>query len=113
MFPGINPRKMQQMMRQMGVQQVEIDAQEVIIRTADKDLIVLNPSVIKVNMMGQETLQITGHMTERARVEKVDISSEDVETVKEQTGASTEMARKALEETKGDLAEAILALKKE
>ena len=41
------------------------------------------------------------------------ISSEDVETVKEQTGASTEMARKALEETKGDLAEAILALKKE
>ncbi|MBI2151660.1 nascent polypeptide-associated complex protein [Candidatus Woesearchaeota archaeon] len=114
MFPGMNPRKMQQMMRQMGVQQEEINAQEVIIRTPDKDIIVVNPSVIKVNMMGQETLQITGQIKERPRIEKTEeISLEDIETVQEQTGATAQAARQALEEANGDLAEAILALKKE
>ena len=60
MFPGMNPRKMQQMMKKMGIQQQEIDAQEVIIKTKDKQLIFSQPQVSKVNMMGQDTFQIIG-----------------------------------------------------
>ena len=66
MFPGMNPRKVQQMMKQMGVQQVDIPATEVIIKTDEKEIIITSPSVAKVNMMGQETFQISGTIEERA-----------------------------------------------
>ena len=45
MFPGVNPRKMQQMMKRMGIQQQEIDAQEEIIKTKDKQLVFSQPQV--------------------------------------------------------------------
>jgi len=115
MFPGINPRKMQQMMRQMGIQQQEINATEVIIKTANKELVITHPSVAKVNMMGQETFQISGEITERelSTVSSApDLSEEDVKTVMEQTGADQKPAKKALQEADGDLAQAILNLKK-
>ncbi len=48
----MNPRQMQQMMRKMGIQQQEIDATEVIIKTADKEIVITEPNVSKVNMMG-------------------------------------------------------------
>ena len=38
-------------------------------------------------------------------------SDDDVKLVQEQTGADAEAARKALEETQGDMAEAIIRLK--
>jgi nascent polypeptide-associated complex subunit alpha len=110
MFPGMNPRKMQQMMKKMGIQQIEIPATEVIIRQDDKDLIVTNPQVSKVNMMGQETLQITGDMEERSRDIKVEISDDDVNTVVEQTGKDPESVRLALEKNNGDLAQTILEM---
>ena len=106
---------MQQMMRQMGIQQQEINATEVIIKTADKEFIITNPSVAKVNMMGQETFQISGEITERELSSTSlasEISEEDIKTVMEQTGADQKSAKKALEEADGDLAQAILNLKK-
>ncbi len=105
----MNPRKMQQMMKQLGIQQVDIAAEEVIIRTAQKDIIISQPSVAKVNMMGQETFQISGTVTERKR----GISEEDIETVMEQTNASRENVQKALEDSNGDLAQAIINLRGE
>ena len=111
MFPGMNPRKMQQMMKQLGIQQVDIPASEVIIRTADKDIIITNPSVAKVNMMGQETFQISGEIREESRNTTPDISEEDIKTVMEQTGVDKNTAKKAIETANGDLAEAILSLK--
>lgn len=110
MFGNINPRQMQKMMARMGMQQQEIDASEVIIRTAEKELVFVKPSVSKVNVMGQETWQIVGKAQERKREA---FSDEDVRTVMEQTGVDAEKAREALEESKGDLAEAILKLKKD
>ncbi len=110
MIPGLNPRKMQQMMKQLGIQQVDIPATEVIIRTAEKEIIITSPSVAKVNMMGQETFQISGEIHERPRSTVPTISTEDVETVMEQTGVDKEKARKAIEQHRGDLAEAILEL---
>ncbi len=107
----MNPRKMQQMMKQLGIQQVEIPATEVIIKTKDKTIIITNPSVSKVNMIGQENFQISGEVHEEEVSSVPDISDEDVRTVMEQTGASKLAARKAIEDAHGDLAEAILNLK--
>src|SRR3989344_6738802 len=104
MFPGVNPRQMQQMMRKMGIQQTEINATEVIIKTTDKEIIITNPSVAKVNMMGQETFQISGEIHERARSTSPELSEEDIKTVMEQANVSHSAAKQALEETDGDLA---------
>jgi len=105
----MNPRKLAQAMKKMGMKQVEIDAEEVIIKCSDKEIVITNPSVSKVNMMGQETYQITGNEEERTR--QIDISEEDVKTVMEQTGKNEDECRNAIEESNGDLAEAILKLK--
>ena len=113
MLPGMNPRKMQQMMKQLGIQQVEIPATEVIIKTKDKTIVITNPSVSKVNMMGQENFQISGDVHEEQVSAVPDISEEDVKTVMEQSGADRNTARKAIEKAEGDLAEAILNLKNE
>ena len=111
MFPGMNPRKMQQMMKRMGIQQVDIPATEVIIRTEDKEIVITEPSVAKVNMMGQETFQISGNIHEKEASSEPEISEDDVKTVVEQANVSEEEAKKALEESNGDIAAAILSLK--
>ncbi len=113
MFPGMNPRKMQQMMKQLGIQQQDIPATEVIIRMDNKDIIIRNPSVQKVNMMGQETFQVAGEVEEHPRDAAPEIADEDIKTVMQQTGADRDTAHKALEKHASDLAEAILSLKKE
>ena len=108
MFGGMSPKKMQAVMKQMGMSQEEIDARRVIIeKNDDSRIIIENPAVQKIKMQGQENFQISGDIREE-EVE-VEISEEDVQTVVEKTGKSEDEARKALEET-GDLAEAILKL---
>ncbi|MCX8146967.1 MAG: nascent polypeptide-associated complex protein [Candidatus Woesearchaeota archaeon] len=110
MMPGINPRMMKQAMKRMGISQQEIDAEEVIIKTRDADIIITNPEVSKVNMMGQETFQVIGNVEIRKK-DNFEINKDDIKTVMGQTGVSEKEAEKALKETKGDIAEAILKLK--
>lgn len=114
MFPGgINPKQMQQAMKRMGIQQQEIDAEEVIIKCSDKEIVIKNPSVARINMMGQKSYQISGNETERDVKREIEISEEDIETVMEQTNCSKEEALAAIKKHNGDLAEAILELKEE
>lgn len=103
----INPKQIEKAMKRMGIQATPIDAEEVIIRTPQKDIIITNPQVSRVNMMGQDTFQISGTVTEKEREMFTD---EDIEMVAEKAGVSLEEAKSALEET-GDIAEAILRLK--
>ena len=112
MIPGMNPRQMQQAMRRMGIQQTEIDAKEVIIRTEDKELVFKNPQVAKVNMMGQNTYQIIGEPEERSLSSEPEISEDDIQRVMEQAKVDKKKALAALEKHNGDLAEAIMDLKK-
>ncbi len=106
MFGNIDPKKMQAMMKQMGMSQEEIDASRVVIEKTDgSKLIIENPSVSKIKIQGQETFQILGSVSEEAE----SFSEEDVRTIVEKTGASKEIAAETLERT-GDLAEAILEL---
>lgn len=115
MIPGMNmnSRQMKQAMKKMGIQQDQIDAEQVIIRLADRDLIINNPEVSKVNMMGQQTYQIVGEPQEVARDFQIEISDEDIETVIEQTSVTREDAKQAIEESNGDLAAAIMKLNPE
>ena len=106
-MPGFNKKQLEQAMKQMGVKQENIEAEKVIIKTRDKNLVIENPEVTKINMMGQESLQITGKITEE-ELEK--FNKDDVKTVMEQTGCSEKEAIEALEETE-DIAEAIIKLK--
>jgi len=108
----MNPRKMAQAMKRMGIQQIEIEAKEVIIKLEDKEMVFQNPQVSKVNMMGQETYQIIGTPEERSISTEPEINAEDIEAVMQQANCSEEVARKAIEEAQGDLAQAILNLKK-
>lgn len=105
----LNPRQIEKMMRRMGMQASQINAEEVIIKTPEKEIVISNPQVTKINMMGQETYQVAGEVSEREREKFTD---DDVKMVAEQTKVSEEEARKVLKET-GDLAGAILKLKKE
>ena len=107
MLPGINPKQLEKVMKQMGVKQQEIEATEVVITLKDRDLIIRHPHVTKVNMMGQESLQVTGDIEERPREA---YSPEDVRTVMDQAHCSEAEARKSLDQAHGDLAEAILRL---
>lgn len=111
MFGGMNPKKMQGMMKQLGMSQQEIPASKVTIEKQDGGKIIIdNPSVTKISMQGQETFQIVGEpKEENPESEPVGISEEDVKTIAEKTGKSEEEARSALEET-GDLADAIMKL---
>lgn len=101
---NLDPRKMQSVMKQMGMSQKEIPASRVIIEKSDGKILIENPSVTKITMQGQESFQISGEIREEQ-----EISKQDIKTVVEKTNCSEEQAKKALEET-GDLAEAIMKL---
>jgi len=113
MIPGMNPRDVQKAMKKLGIKQEEIDATEVIIKTSDKEIIIQNPQVSKVNMMGQETFQVVGQPEERAVFSEPEINEDDIKTVMEQTGATEEKAKESIAENDNDLAKAIMALKGE
>jgi len=112
MLPGMNmnSKQMQQAMKKMGMEQENIEAEQVIIRLAEGDMIFSNPDVAQVNMMGQETYQITGDFDFKERDVSVSIEEEDINTVIEQTNASREEAIEAIKQANGDLAEAIKSL---
>ena len=108
MMPGMNQKQMKQAMKRMGMQQEDIDAVEVVIRTPDKEIVFSDPQVAKVNAMGQDTWQITGNYEEREI--EIEISEDDVKTVCDQTGVDEETARNTIKEYNGDLTEAIMKL---
>lgn len=104
MFGGIDPKKMQAMMKQMGIKQEEIEASRVIIEQSSGKIIIENPNVQKVTMQGQDSWQITGDAREEGG-----FSEADIEMIMEKTGKSKAEAMRALDET-GDIAEAIVKL---
>ena len=106
MFPNLDPKKMQAVMKQMGINQEDVPASKVIIEKENGSKIIINnPSVTKIKMQGQESFQITGDVSEKDE----EFSESDVEVVMQKTNCSKDEAEEALKETR-DLAEAILKL---
>jgi nascent polypeptide-associated complex subunit alpha len=116
MFPGgrVNPRQMKAMMKRMGISQEDItDVEEIVIRTKSQEYIFSEAAVSIMTVQGQKTFQIIGEpeIRERSTAPTVkEAPQEDIALVMEQTGASEEEARKALEECDGQPAEAILKI---
>ncbi|MFH1291246.1 MAG: nascent polypeptide-associated complex protein [archaeon] len=108
MFPGMNAAKMQGMMRKMGISQTPLNVKRVIFEIEEGNLIIDEPSVIRVMMQGQETYQVSGEAREE---ELNNFSEEDIEMVVNKTGKSKDEVREALETSEGDIAEAIMKLK--
>ena len=116
----LNPRDLQRMLKRMGITVEEVRASRVVVELEEGGrLVVEDPSVMLVKARGQPPLlQVMGRIREE-REEKaeeaggVEISEEDVRLVAEQAGVSLEEARRALEETGGDIAAAILKLQGE
>ncbi|WP_411963305.1 nascent polypeptide-associated complex protein [Haloferax sp. YSMS24] len=119
---GMNPRKMKQMMKQMGIDVTELDAEEVVIKTADEELVFTDAQVTRMDAQGQETYQIVGEPETRALGAGDDgdddaadeaageIPADDVAIVAQRAGVPEDEAREALEAEDGDLAAAIARL---
>lgn len=115
----LSPREAKRMQARM--RQIELDGvEEVVIRFADKETVIYNPTVVKAfipGMVESDTFQVVGEGIDRPRgsedtvSKKAIYSDSDVELIMSQTGVSKEEAIKALEEENGDLAGAIVKLK--
>ncbi|MFB6158149.1 MAG: nascent polypeptide-associated complex protein [Candidatus Nanohalobium sp.] len=99
MFGG----NMQQMMKQMGVDMEEIDADKVEVHVGDRKMVFSNPQLSKINAQGQEMFQLQGDYSEQEKGP----SQDDIDLVQEKTGCSEEEAREALKEAE-DVAEAVM-----
>ena len=132
---GMDPRKLQQMMEQMGIDMEDIEAEEVIIRTPDEELVFTDAEVQLMAAQGQKTYQVVGDPESRPRdgtttseseaseadeaaeasednessedAGPVTISEGDIELVAMRAGVDEETAREALEDNDGDLADAV------
>jgi nascent polypeptide-associated complex subunit alpha len=128
---GMDSRKMKQMMNQMGIDLEEIDAEEVIIRTAEEEHVFHDADVQRMDAQGQQTYQIVGEPDTRPRGEGAadesdvgadadteeggagaEFSDQDVEIVAQRAEVPEDRAREALAET-GDLAAAVQRLEGE
>ncbi len=107
----MSPRAARRMMQKMGMEVEEIrDATQVTIRTPNKEIIIDAPEVSVTKMQNQKIFQIMGGVVTEKNIVKDLILEEDVKLVAQQANVSIDASRKALESTKGDLAQAILLL---
>ena len=115
---GMDSRRLNAMMKRLGLKVEEIpDVVEVVIVTKSNKIVFREPEVTAMNMQGQKVYQISGEeeilpldaetATEEASSK---FSMEDIKLVAERAGVSEAAARKALEATDGDIAEAIIYL---
>ena len=96
---------MEQMMKQLGMDVEEIDADKVEVHVGDKKLVFTSPQLSKIEAQGQEIFQLQGKYEETT----AGPAEEDIELVMEKTGANKEEAVDALENSE-DVAEAIMEL---
>ena len=116
----VNPRQARRMMEKMGMKMDAVaDAKEVIIRLENTELVIENPQVTVMQFQGQKIYQVMSTSSferpiteiEEMELEKpIQVSEEDIQLVAAQAGVIYEVAKQALEQTNGDLAQAILNL---
>jgi len=113
----MDPTTLVKQLKRLGINvDVEaIDADRVIIEEVGGGRIVIeNPETTMIIRMpgGKSLLQVMGRprRVEAEAEQAPAFTEEDVRLVAEQAGVSLEEARKALEETGGDIAEAIIRL---
>ncbi len=103
-------RQTRRMMERMGIDLKEMpDVEEVVIKTATREIHIHSPSVSEVNAQGSRIFQVAGEV-EEVQLEKKTFNEEDVLLVQQQANVNRERAIAALEESDGEVARAILKL---
>ncbi|MGA3020456.1 MAG: nascent polypeptide-associated complex protein [Candidatus Micrarchaeales archaeon] len=111
MFPNVDPKALKGMLDKLGIKSRSIDSDNVVIHCSDRDIVIDEPEVTLIEGQGMQNFQISGKVSEVAKG-NVEVSEDDIRLVQEQTGVEdTALIKKTLEETGGDIAEAILILK--
>ena len=119
----MDSRRARRMMKQMGMNMDELgDIKRVILQGDNKEVVIEGPQVTSINVQGTKMYQVAGgRETERkiqaagaveaAPVEEpLVLPEEDILLVAQQANVSIEKARAALENSDGDLAQAIIKL---
>jgi nascent polypeptide-associated complex subunit alpha len=115
----MDSRRARRMMKQMGMKMDELgDVHTVILQGRNREIVIEGPAVTSINVQGQKMYQVAGgRETERKpqteaapEEEPLEIPEEDVLLVAQQANVGIEKARAALEQSGGDLAQAILML---
>ena len=110
---GKSPRQARRLMKRMGMKVEELsNVKQVIIKTATEVKVIEGPSVTLTSMQGEDIYQVIGGRVSNKNLAAKEpaITEEDVALVAQQAKIDFETARKALEESKGDLAQAIILL---
>ncbi|MFO7872091.1 MAG: nascent polypeptide-associated complex protein [Candidatus Undinarchaeales archaeon] len=115
MLPNLNPKQMNKMMKRLGMKMDQIDAEKVVISLKDgKKITVLDPEVVKMDMKGKESFQVSGTIKEGESESEaeadVELNEDDIKMVMSQADVSKEEAEEALKKADGDIAKAILEL---
>ena len=106
----INPREANRMMQRMGMQVQQVDdVTKVIVETPTRRIVIENPEVAIMTVQGQTLYQVGGGTVREEGIGGG--SDEDAKLVASQAGVSTEEAANALQQSGGDLAQAIILLK--
>lgn len=108
MLPNMDPKQMERIMKQMGINSKQINANRVIIETEGERIIISSPQIVEIDMQGKKSFQISGDISTETLT-----SEEDIKMVMEQTNCTQEQANDALKKFNGNIAQAILELKKE
>jgi len=118
----IDSRRARRMMNQMGMKMNELgDIKRVILQGDKREIIIEGPQVTSINVQGTKMYQVAGGRetegkprttTGTAEPEKapLEIPEEDILLVAQQANVSIDVAKKALEDSEGDLAQAIIKL---
>jgi len=104
----MNPRQMKKLMKKAGIKTKDLPVKEIIFIFDDKKWEFTDPQVTEIDMVGQKNFQVMGTFVER----EVGFPEEDIKMIAEKADVSEEEAKKALKESGGDIAEAILNLSK-
>lgn len=100
---------MAQMMKQMGVDMDEIDADKVEVHIGEEKLVFSNPSLSKIDAQGNEIFQLQGNYSKEEKNSEDGVPEEDIDLVVEKTGVDREEAEQALKEV-DEVADAIMEL---
>ncbi|MHA2090090.1 MAG: nascent polypeptide-associated complex protein [Candidatus Kariarchaeaceae archaeon] len=120
---GMSPKDMQKALSQIDTEEIP-DVVEVIVRTKNEDIVLMNPEVTIMNM-GQEVWNVVPNgiekrplgesVTPETQIDEepieVDIKPEDIQLIVSTANVSEEQATEALKKSRGDIAAAIMRLK--
>ncbi|MEM3670522.1 MAG: nascent polypeptide-associated complex protein [Thermoprotei archaeon] len=103
---------MRKLMRQMGLGSQElIEADQVIILSQSRKIVISHPQVLKMTIQGQTVYQVMGGSTQSENTAQgPELDPQDLKFVMSQAGCSEEEARRALIDSGGDVAGALLKL---